>query len=100
MSNTLGPLLGGKMGPAARSIFCDSIELSAANWTTDMLAMFKKHHGYDLMPYLPYIVKTRKKTTSEDRWNDRLKRVRYDYSKTLVEVFHERFIKVFHNVVQ
>jgi len=96
MSDSLGPALGGKLGPAVRAIFCDSIELSAANWTTDMLDVFKRQHGYDLLPYLPYIVDTRIPIQGEDPWNDRLKRVRYDYCKTLVEMFHERFIRVYH----
>ena len=43
MSDTLGPVFGGKLGPAVRAIFCDSIELSAANWTTDMLDVFKNN---------------------------------------------------------
>lgn len=96
MSGELGPALGGKLGDAVRAIFCDSIELSAANWTTDTRAVFKKQHGYDLVPYLPYIVEFTKPITGEDAWSDRLKRVRYDYSKTLVGMFHERFIQVYH----
>ena len=96
MSNALGPVLGGKLGPAVRAIFCDSIELSAANWTTDMLAVFKAQHGYDLVPYLPYMVDTTIPITGQDPWADQLKRVRYDYSKTLVHMFTERFIKVYH----
>ncbi len=96
MSDTLGPVLGGKLGPAVRAVFCDSIELSAANWTTDMLDVFKQQHGYDLMPYLPYIVDTTQPIRGKDPWNDRLQRVRFDYCKTLVALFHERFIKVYH----
>ena len=96
MSGKLGPVLGGKLGPAVRAIFCDSIELSAANWTTDMPAAFEAQHGYDLVPYLPYIVDFTTPITADDPWSDRLKRVRYDYSKTLVELFHERFIRVYH----
>ncbi|MCF7976034.1 MAG: hypothetical protein K9N55_19610 [Phycisphaerae bacterium] len=96
MSDALGPVLGGKLGPAVRAIFCDSIELSAANWTTDMLAVFKEQHGYDLEPYLPYMVDTGTPITGQDPWADRLKRVRYDYSKTLVQMFTERFIEVYH----
>jgi hypothetical protein len=97
MSNVLGPVLGGKLGPAVRAIFCDSIELSAANWTTDMLAVFKKQHGYDLVLYLPYMVDTKTPITGQDPWADQLKRVRYDYSKTLVQMFTERFIEVYHS---
>jgi len=96
MSGELGPALGGKMGPAVRAIFCDSIELSAANWTTDMPTVFKTQHGYDLLPYLPYVVDVTKPITGGDPWSDRLKRVRYDYCKTLVDMFHKRFIEVYH----
>ncbi|MCP4450937.1 MAG: hypothetical protein GY809_05705 [Planctomycetes bacterium] len=96
MSDALGPVLGGKLGPAVRAIFCDSIELSAANWTADMRAVFKSQHGYDLVPYLPYMVDTTTPITGQDPWADQLKRVRYDYSKTLVHMFTERFIKVYH----
>jgi len=96
MSGELGPVLGGKLGPAVRAIFCDSIELSEANWTTDIQSVFKKQHGYDLAPYLPYIVDFKKPVTGTTPWSDRLKRVRYDYSRTLVELFHERFIRVYH----
>jgi len=97
MSDKLGPVLGGKLGPAVRAIFCDSIELSAANWTTDMLGVFKTQHDYDLMPYLPYMVDTKIPITGQDPWADQLKRVRYDYSKTLVQMFTDRFIRVYHS---
>lgn len=96
MSERLGPMLGGKLGSSVRAIFCDSIELSAANWTTDTLNVFKKQHGYDLMPYLPHIVDTKRPIRGQDPWSDRLRRVRYDYSKTLVAMFHERFIRIYH----
>jgi len=96
MSDKLGPVLGGKLGPAVRTVFCDSIELSAANWTTDMPAAFQARHSYDLVPYLPYIVDFKTPIKADDPWSDRLKRVRYDYSQTLVELFHQRFIRVYH----
>lgn len=95
MSGSLGPALGGKMGPAVRAIFCDSIELSAANWTTDMPEVFKDRHGYDVLPYLPYI-NDRKPIEGTDAFIDTLKRVRYDWSKTMVSTFQDRFIKVYH----
>jgi len=96
MSRYLGPALGGEMGPAVRAIFCDSIELSASNWTKDTLSVFKDQHGYDAGPYLPYIVDFKKPIEGDDKFSDQLKRVRYDYCKTLVDMFQERFIKVYH----
>lgn len=45
-------------------IYMDSIEISTTNgqtgqfWGLTLLDEFEKRHGYDLTPYLPYIIKT------------------------------------------
>src|SRR5713101_6053745 len=36
-----------------RSIFCDSLEVYAANWTDDFPQIFLRKRGYDLIPHLP-----------------------------------------------
>jgi len=95
MSDTLGPVLGGTLGPAVRALFCDSIELSGANWTTDLAQEFKRRRGYDLDPYLPFVLDA-KLPAGSAAVLDRLKRVRYDFSKTLVELYHERFVYPYH----
>ncbi len=97
MAEKLGPAMGGKLGDAVRAVFCDSIELSAANWTADLPQQFRKRRGYDLLPYLSYVAGFSDPLTGTGRWNDTLKRVRYDYAQTLVELFHERFVTVYHD---
>jgi hypothetical protein len=95
MSDELGPVLGGRLGDGLRAMFCDSIELSGANWTGDLPSQFETRRGYALGAYLPLILdKDDPKDSSV--LADRTRRARYDFSKTLVELFHERFITPFH----
>lgn len=95
MSNTLNPLFGGTMGDAIRAMFCDSIELEGANWTSDMEEEFRIRNGYDLQAWLPLLLA--KEVEGEDDFLERLKRARYDFSKTLADLFMERFILVYHD---
>ncbi|MCG8309939.1 MAG: hypothetical protein MI975_21265 [Cytophagales bacterium] len=78
-----------------RALFCDSIELNSANWTTGFAAIFKTRRGYDIMPYLPLLLK--KYPDIDNEFEDELKRARYDYSLTLAELFKESFVVPFHN---
>ena len=95
MSDELGPALGGRLGDGLRAMFCDSIELSGANWTGDLPGEFEKRRGYALPPYLPFVLD---KDDPKDGsvFADAVRRARYDLSKTLVELFHERFLWPFH----
>src|SRR5438552_7558436 len=48
-----------KTGPLSsriRSFFSDSLELEGANWCADMFAEFQKRRGYDLMPWLSFVL--------------------------------------------
>jgi hypothetical protein len=86
-----------------RAIFCDSIEVSGANWTDDFENMFFETYGYKLDNWMPFVFyqangnysqgKYSKKFTPE--FNDQLKRVRYDYNKLLVEVFLKNFTQTY-----
>lgn len=51
IQNRLGPLSGN-----IRSLFTDSMELEGSNWSYDMAEEFKKRRGYDVQPYLPFIL--------------------------------------------
>jgi len=95
-SETLSPIFGGKLGNGLRAIFCDSIELSGANWTSDMSQEFQKRRGYVLDPYLPFVL-DKDDPQQQNEFADEVRRVRYDFSKTMVELFSERFIHPFHN---
>lgn len=86
-----------------RAIFCDSIEVSGANWTDGFQTIFFDTYGYKLEDWMPFIFysangnysnETFSKNFSSD-FKDKLKRVRYDYNKLLVEVFLENFTKTY-----
>lgn len=103
MSKSLGPVLGGQLGDSLRAVFCDSIELSGANWTNDLPREFEKRRGYSLDPYLPLVLAAACPEPVEvagpegdSPFADTVRRVRYDFSRLLVELFHERFIHAFH----
>ena len=86
-----------------RALFCDSIEVSGANWTDEFAVIFFNTYKYKLDPWMPFIFyqandnyekdKYTRKFTSE--FKDQLKRVRYDYNKLLVEVFLKNFTQVY-----
>ena len=65
------------------SVFCDSLEVYNQDWTDDFLAEFKRRRGYDLKPYLPALVGDIGPKTAD---------VRYDWGKTITELFNERFM--------
>jgi len=96
VSDTLRPVLGGRMGNCIRAMFCDSIELAGANWTNDLAEQFEKRRSYSPTPYLPFVF-TKNNFGVSDTFRQNIGRVRYDFYKTLVEVFHERFVQTFHN---
>jgi hypothetical protein len=96
IQNRIGPL-----APAIRSFFVDSLEMEGANWTSDMMPEFKKRRGYDLYPYLPFILfKTGRMGNTIDlnyavkispEMEKMLNRMRYDFELTKAELFRERF---------
>ena len=102
MSKNLGPALGGELGDGLRAIFCDSIELSGVNWTDDFAEEFEQRRGYDLEPWLQFALYDARRGYKEDLPDDpefaeAVRRVRYDFNRTFVELFHERFIRNLHS---
>lgn len=104
MSDALTPKIG-KLGNSFRSVFCDSMELQGANWYSGMAAQFKQRRGYDIIPYLPFILY---KTGGQGRHINakygaaignellaKLDRIRYDFELTKMELFKEHFLDVF-----
>jgi len=95
----------GPLSTHLRSFFTDSMELEGCNWCEDMPAEFKKRRGYDLMPYLPFTMfKTGRlgdvrnynygvKRTEE--FNEKIKRVRFDFELTKAELLYERFTQTY-----
>ena len=96
MSAALNPAFGGRMGNGVRAVFCDSIELSRSNWTTDLPAEFRRRRGYDPDPWLPFVIEFVNPPDPGPALHDAVRRVRYDYCLTLCELFRERFIVPLH----
>ncbi|MGF1925046.1 MAG: glycosyl hydrolase, partial [Bacteroidia bacterium] len=100
IQNRMGPL-----APYVRSFFIDSLEMEGANWTSDMMSEFKRRRGYDLYPYLPFILFRTGRMGNTIDLNYAVKtspdlekmliRMRYDYEFTKAELFNERFSKSF-----
>ena len=95
----------GPMSENVRALFIDSMELEGSNWTFDMLEEFKARKGYDLFPYLPFILfKTGGMGNVTDfkygalmspEIENMIRRMRYDFEMLKAELLEERFIKTF-----
>ncbi|MBN1999427.1 hypothetical protein JW935_17850 [candidate division KSB1 bacterium] len=94
MSDALNPFFGGALGNSLRAMFFDSFELGHTNWTNDFAEQFKKRRGYDLVPYLHYMVDL-DSIVAEPVVADSLKRLRYDFNITIIELFMERFMTTY-----
>lgn len=95
MSDRIKQKTGKSKLEGIRAMFCDSIELNGANWTHGFARVFKERRRYDILPYLPLLL--RKEVNVDPAFEDELKRARYDYSCTLAELFTESFIIPFHS---
>lgn len=65
------------------SVFSDSLEVFASDWTPDLLSEFQKRRGYDLTPLLPALA---------GDFGERTAQVRRDWGKTLTELCDERYL--------
>jgi hypothetical protein len=97
-----------KTGPLSnhlRAFFTDSMELEGCNWTSDLSAEFKKRRGYDMMPYLPFIlfkvgrlgsvVDENYGVIKTPEFAEVIKRVRFDFELTKAELLRERFTETY-----
>jgi hypothetical protein len=95
----------GPMSENIRALFIDSMELEGSNWTSGMMDEFRKRRGYDLTPYLPFVLF---KTGAMGNVTDfkygvslsaelevMVHRMRYDFELTKAELLEERFIKTY-----
>jgi hypothetical protein len=98
MSAGLAPALGGqlgeKLGGPLRATFVDSLELDRANWSDDLPVEFARRRGYELAPYLPFVL-DRDDPGDDTPRADTVRRARYDFNRTVVELFHERFLRTY-----
>ena len=96
-------LWGEHFGETLRAFFTDSLELSSEwLWTKKLLETFKEKRGYDLKPYLPVcFVPNRDNKYAQallngekpviDLKDDIGEKIRYDYEKTISDLFSEEF---------
>ncbi|MCP1472116.1 hypothetical protein J3E64_003831 [Sphingobium sp. OAS761] len=88
-----------------RSTFIDSFELMQdIHWGPEFLDQFRKRRGYDLTPYLPFILQPGWMQAWDERYSppyfnaksgDLADRVRADYRRTLSESLMTGFVKPF-----
>jgi hypothetical protein len=98
----IGPLKG-----RVRAFFTDSLEVEGANWCADMADEFKRRRGYDVQPYLSFILfkiggmgsvaDYNYGVTYADDFKEKIESVRLDFKITMAELFHERFSTSFQN---
>ncbi len=80
-----------------RALFCDSIELGGSNWTDDMKEQFIAQNGYDITPWLPFVIQPtgQNKYETSKELAETIRRVQYDYYNTIINIFLERFTTEF-----
>jgi hypothetical protein len=97
-----------KTGPLSyhlRSLFTDSMELEGANWTGDMQYEFMQKRGYDILPYLPFVlfrtgamgnvIDVKYGAMTGTGFEDMISRMRYDFETTKAGMLHDRFLMTF-----
>lgn len=104
MSGSIEPVTGPLSGNL-RALFTDSMELEGSNWTGDMRKEFIRRRGYDIFPFLPFVLfRTGSMGNVTDirygagygsGFSDMICRMRYDFETTKAELLEERFLKTF-----
>ncbi len=104
MSDAITSKLG-TIGDQFRSLFADSLELEGANWCDDMTEQFKLRKGYDLEPFLPFILfkivghaflaKEDYGTKFSHEAQEIINNVRYDFETNRMELFSERLFQTY-----
>ncbi len=101
MSDHLFPALAGLK--SFRAMFCDSMELEGANWCHDFIDEFKRRMGYDIAPYLPFIlykvghmghaIEGAAITQLAGTAKEDVERARYDFFVACMDIARDRFLK-------
>jgi hypothetical protein len=102
MSETIEKRIG-PLSKNLRALFTDSMELEGSNWTAGMAEEFIVRRGYDIMPWLPFLLfRTGSMGNITDRkygavmssgFEEMINRMRYDFEITRAELLNERFIE-------
>jgi len=97
-----------KTGPLSdhiRALFTDSMELEGANWSEDIIQEFRNRKGYDIFPFLPFLLfKTggmgnvtdfKYGVSMSPKFEEMIRRMRYDFETLKAELLEEKFIKTY-----
>ena len=79
----------GNSNYGVRSFFNDSYEVYNADWTPDFKEEFRKRRGYDLSPFIKYLV--------SDEVNETTSRIKSDYRETMNDLILNHFTINFTN---
>ncbi|WP_404423220.1 glycosyl hydrolase [Nibricoccus sp. IMCC34717] len=90
MALALEPHFGGKLGTKLRALFVDSLELDHANWFDDLPQVFRKRFGYEIDPYLPFVLD--EKNEAAGAFGATVQRARQDFCRLLIDEFEVRFL--------
>jgi len=104
----MADVIEAKTGPLSghlRAFFVDSMELEGNNWTSDFAEEFSKRRGYDIMPWLPFIMFKVGRLGNVDsyefgakkgeKFQDEVNRVRFDFELTKAELLQERYVMTY-----
>ncbi len=104
MSDTIEKRIG-PLSSGIRALFTDSMELEGANWSPDMMAGFRKRKGYNIYPFLPFVLfKTgamgnvtdfKYGVTLSPEMESMIRRMRYDFEVYKAEQLRENFIRTY-----
>ena len=105
MSDNLFPAIKDTKG--FRALFCDSMELEGANWCDDFVEEFVRRKGYDITPYLPFILYKvghmghalagQAETVLKGSASEDVARARYDFFTFCMDLMQDRFLKTFNS---
>ena len=106
--NRMSAAVESKTGPLSqhlRAMFTDSMELEGANWSDDMRVEFISRRGYDILPFLPFVLfrtgamgnvtDIHYGTDMGPGSDEMIRRMRYDFEITKAELLEERFLRTF-----
>lgn len=85
-----------------RALFTDSMELEGSNWTSGMREEFIRRRGYDIVPFLPFLLYrigamgNAKSYTPPfempEGFREKIDRMRYDFELTKMEMLRDSFV--------
>lgn len=98
ITEKMAPYFDGNLGSGIRSFFADSIEVAGSNWTRFFEKEFFARRGYSIQPWVSFVLPPyRDRFVPSAEMGEQLRKVRFDFNNTLVELIHENFIGGFHD---